>query len=168
MLYEIFNLALVYDWGIHKTMVGVHLLELISKAANFASSTSTSWKLMNMNVIMIITIIFLAIRFAANSFRLKSYWLPVFTFRQETAAKCPYYCYCTVCLDGISDGQKFRRLPECKHCFHVECIDAWFQSRSTCPLCRIEVAIVIARQRRNHQDGLGFLSFFSFHSAETC
>lgn len=165
---KIFNLALVYDWGIHKTIMGVQLLELISKVANLVSSTCTSWKHMNMNVIMIVAIIFLAIRFAANSFRLKNYWLPEFTFRQETVAECPYYCYCTVCLDEISDGQKFRRLPECKHCFHAECIDAWFQSRSTCPLCRIEVAIVTFRQRRNHQRALGLLSFISFHFAENC
>lgn len=27
-------------------------------------------------------------------------------------------------------------LPKCKHGFHVECIDMWFHSNNTCPLCR--------------------------------
>ncbi|KAL2457380.1 RING-H2 finger protein ATL3 [Forsythia ovata] len=47
---------------------------------------------------------------------------------------------CAVCLCEISDGEKARLLPKCKHGFHVECIDMWFQSHSTCPLCRNPVS----------------------------
>lgn len=47
---------------------------------------------------------------------------------------------CAVCLCELSDGEKARLLPKCKHWFHVDCIDMWFQSHSTCPVCRAPVA----------------------------
>lgn len=43
---------------------------------------------------------------------------------------------CVVCLCEVCEGEKARFLPKCNHGFHVECIDTWFQSHSTCPLCR--------------------------------
>ncbi|KAL3825051.1 hypothetical protein ACJIZ3_021080 [Penstemon smallii] len=47
---------------------------------------------------------------------------------------------CAVCLCEVSEGEKTRLLPKCNHGFHVDCIDMWFQSHSTCPLCRNPVA----------------------------
>jgi hypothetical protein len=46
---------------------------------------------------------------------------------------------CAVCLSEVADGEKLRTLPKCAHGFHVECIDMWFQSHDTCPLCRAPV-----------------------------
>ncbi|KAJ4952584.1 hypothetical protein NE237_029416 [Protea cynaroides] len=46
---------------------------------------------------------------------------------------------CAVCLCELSDGEKVRLLPKCNHRFHVDCIDLWFHSHSTCPLCRSPV-----------------------------
>lgn len=43
---------------------------------------------------------------------------------------------CAVCLSELIDGEKARVLPKCSHGFHLECIDMWFYSHSTCPLCR--------------------------------
>ncbi|MED6204750.1 hypothetical protein PIB30_011722 [Stylosanthes scabra] len=43
---------------------------------------------------------------------------------------------CAVCLSEVGEGEKARLLPKCNHGFHVDCIDMWFQSHSTCPLCR--------------------------------
>ncbi|GJZ10867.1 RING-H2 finger protein ATL60-like protein [Tanacetum coccineum] len=43
---------------------------------------------------------------------------------------------CAVCISDVEEGEKTRILPKCKHGFHVECIDMWFQSHSTCPICR--------------------------------
>ncbi|CAI9760405.1 unnamed protein product [Fraxinus pennsylvanica] len=43
---------------------------------------------------------------------------------------------CSVCLSEVSQGEKTRLLPKCNHGFHMDCIDMWFQSHSTCPLCR--------------------------------
>ncbi|PIN13741.1 hypothetical protein CDL12_13639 [Handroanthus impetiginosus] len=47
---------------------------------------------------------------------------------------------CAVCLCEVSEGEKARLLPKCNHGFHVGCIDMWFQSHSTCPLCRDPVS----------------------------
>ncbi|XP_057770488.1 RING-H2 finger protein ATL3-like [Salvia miltiorrhiza] len=47
---------------------------------------------------------------------------------------------CAVCLCEICEGEKARLLPKCNHGFHVDCIDMWFQSHSTCPLCRNPVS----------------------------
>ena len=47
---------------------------------------------------------------------------------------------CAVCLSDAVEGEKVRLLPKCNHGFHLDCIDMWFQSYSTCPLCRNSVA----------------------------
>lgn len=47
---------------------------------------------------------------------------------------------CAVCLSDLVSGEKARLLPKCNHGFHVDCIDMWFQSHSTCPLCRNPVS----------------------------
>ncbi|KAJ1282042.1 hypothetical protein BS78_03G019700 [Paspalum vaginatum] len=46
---------------------------------------------------------------------------------------------CAVCLSELADGDKVRALPSCGHVFHVECVDAWLRSRTTCPVCRADV-----------------------------
>lgn len=47
---------------------------------------------------------------------------------------------CAVCLSELDEGEKTRILPKCSHGFHVECIDMWFHSHSTCPICRNPVS----------------------------
>lgn len=46
---------------------------------------------------------------------------------------------CSVCLGAVQAGEMVRRLPLCKHLYHVECIDMWLASHATCPLCRSDV-----------------------------
>ncbi|KAK4791025.1 hypothetical protein SAY86_031438 [Trapa natans] len=46
---------------------------------------------------------------------------------------------CAVCLSELVEGEKARVLPKCSHGFHADCIDTWFQSNTTCPLCRNSV-----------------------------
>ncbi|XP_037465626.1 RING-H2 finger protein ATL17-like [Triticum dicoccoides] len=46
---------------------------------------------------------------------------------------------CAVCLEALSGGEKARRLPVCAHTFHVGCIDMWFHSHATWPLCLCHV-----------------------------
>ncbi|OIW00123.1 hypothetical protein TanjilG_29113 [Lupinus angustifolius] len=60
--------------------------------------------------------------------------LPVFTFSKNNDP-----IECAVCLSEFEDGETGRVLPKCKHSFHTECIDMWFVSHSTCPLCRVHV-----------------------------
>ncbi|XP_078157481.1 RING-H2 finger protein ATL60-like [Carex rostrata] len=46
---------------------------------------------------------------------------------------------CAVCLSDVAEGEEVRFLPKCNHGFHVKCIDMWFHSHTTCPLCRSAV-----------------------------
>ncbi|RWW86774.1 hypothetical protein BHE74_00004434 [Ensete ventricosum] len=43
---------------------------------------------------------------------------------------------CAVCISELSEGEAARLLPRCGHAFHLDCIDMWFCSHSTCPVCR--------------------------------
>ncbi|KAJ0794430.1 putative transcription factor C2H2 family [Helianthus annuus] len=47
---------------------------------------------------------------------------------------------CSVCLSEVEQGENTRVLPKCNHVFHAECIDMWFHSHSTCPICRNPVS----------------------------
>ncbi|CAN6284445.1 unnamed protein product [Urochloa humidicola] len=47
---------------------------------------------------------------------------------------------CAVCIAEVAAGEAARVLPRCGHAFHVECVDMWLRSHSTCPLCRCAVA----------------------------
>ena len=44
---------------------------------------------------------------------------------------------CAICLDGMSD-ESTSRLP-CGHTFHTDCVDAWFDIQTQCPICRMDV-----------------------------
>nr|GMD44501.1 RING-H2 finger protein ATL52-like [Ipomoea batatas] len=46
---------------------------------------------------------------------------------------------CVVCLGEMEDGETVRLLPDCRHAFHVPCIDRWFVAHSNCPVCRSPV-----------------------------
>ncbi|KAE8797649.1 RING-H2 finger protein ATL60 [Hordeum vulgare] len=48
-----------------------------------------------------------------------------------------------VCLGAIRVGAMAKLLRACAHVYHVECIDLWLASHSTCPLCRCRVVIPV-------------------------
>ncbi|KAK6944283.1 Zinc finger, RING-type [Dillenia turbinata] len=60
--------------------------------------------------------------------------LPVFQYKAIIGLKNPFDC--AVCLCEFEGEDKLRLLPKCSHAFHMECIDTWLLSHSTCPLCR--------------------------------
>ncbi|KAF8087453.1 hypothetical protein N665_0585s0031 [Sinapis alba] len=60
--------------------------------------------------------------------------LPSFTVRDVASAT-----ECAVCLTVLEEQDTARELPSCKHVFHVDCVDKWLTTCSTCPVCRTEV-----------------------------
>lgn len=46
---------------------------------------------------------------------------------------------CAVCLSVLEEQDTARELPNCKHVFHVDCVDKWLTTCSTCPVCRTDV-----------------------------
>ncbi|KAJ9141224.1 hypothetical protein P3X46_031787 [Hevea brasiliensis] len=60
--------------------------------------------------------------------------LPVFHYKAIIGLKNPFDC--AVCLCEFEPEDELRLLPKCCHAFHMECIDTWLLSHSTCPLCR--------------------------------
>lgn len=64
-----------------------------------------------------------------------------------SAANCATECVeCAVCLSSFEEDEPVRILPHCAHAFHLPCIDRWFESHSTCPLCRMEITLDIAKK----------------------
>ncbi|KZV36143.1 putative inactive receptor kinase [Dorcoceras hygrometricum] len=61
--------------------------------------------------------------------------LPVFSYKEIVGALEPFDC--AVCLCEFAETDQLRLLPTCSHAFHINCIDTWLLSNSTCPLCRM-------------------------------
>eukprot|EP00250_Pteridium_aquilinum_P012086 c20501_g1_i1 orf=58-1488(+) len=60
--------------------------------------------------------------------------LPVFFYKSVKGLK--EGADCAVCLCEFEAEDRLRLLPKCSHAFHMDCIDTWLLSHSTCPLCR--------------------------------
>ncbi|CAL4970234.1 unnamed protein product [Urochloa decumbens] len=58
----------------------------------------------------------------------------------EASAAAGCVVVCSVCLEDVRGGEMVRRVPACRHIFHVECIDMWLRSHRTCPMCRCEIS----------------------------
>lgn len=43
---------------------------------------------------------------------------------------------CPICLSEYRPRETLRSIPECRHCFHADCIDEWLRLNATCPVCR--------------------------------
>ncbi|KAJ7562062.1 hypothetical protein O6H91_03G053700 [Diphasiastrum complanatum] len=64
--------------------------------------------------------------------------LPIFVYSKDNAnGKAAIEC--SVCLSEFQENETGRLLPKCSHSFHIACIDMWFDSHSSCPLCRASV-----------------------------
>ncbi|KAI5679518.1 hypothetical protein M9H77_00745 [Catharanthus roseus] len=64
---------------------------------------------------------------------------------------------CVICLCDVCEGQLYRLLPDCNHGFHVNCIDVWLRTHSTCPLCRCPVPCTPAKTSGNIDEDDGYL-----------
>ncbi|KAM7277637.1 hypothetical protein ACFE04_004771 [Oxalis oulophora] len=63
--------------------------------------------------------------------------IPLFQFKKETSG----FCECAVCLNEFQENEKLRKIPNCNHSFHIDCIDVWLQRNSNCPICRNSISI---------------------------
>lgn len=43
---------------------------------------------------------------------------------------------CSVCLGDYQADDRLQQIPGCGHTFHMDCIDLWLATHTTCPLCR--------------------------------
>ncbi|XP_004146803.1 putative RING-H2 finger protein ATL69 [Cucumis sativus] len=43
---------------------------------------------------------------------------------------------CSICLSDYKPHDSVRCIPDCRHCFHSDCVDQWLRMSATCPLCR--------------------------------
>ena len=111
---------------------------------------------------LVITLVFIFITFLLlkRIFR-RDDRLPATTFQATARCNREAPPSCMVCLDGLTKGEKIRILPKCKHWYHVECIDAWFESHSTCPICRDHVISSLNQQNRIKNRNIVF-SFILF------
>lgn len=69
--------------------------------------------------------------------------LPTFAYKREgsggEAGAGSGWAQCVICLGLVQVGEMVRQLPACMHLFHVDCVDMWLRSHSTCPICRAVV-----------------------------
>ncbi|KAK8571896.1 hypothetical protein V6N13_047525 [Hibiscus sabdariffa] len=69
--------------------------------------------------------------------------IPTFQFKKEGGnnnGDQRSLCECAVCLNEFRQDEKLRRIPNCSHVFHIDCIDVWLQSNANCPLCRTSIS----------------------------
>lgn len=65
--------------------------------------------------------------------------IPTFQYRREEG-RARSGRGCVVCLNEFQEQDTLRVLPNCRHAFHLDCIDIWFQSNANCPLCRTSIS----------------------------
>ncbi|XP_059637429.1 uncharacterized protein LOC132279463 [Cornus florida] len=127
-------------------------LDFIAKFANSMATTTNDKYTIFAGVFFVIFIVHVFYKWFRGD-----HHLAAFTFNPNLSNNDNLYC--AVCLHDVTGGEKYRRLPECKHCFHVDCIDAWFESHSTCPLCRSHVSHTFHQHQHEQSFLTHFLSF---------
>ncbi|CAL9781349.1 unnamed protein product [Musa acuminata subsp. burmannicoides] len=70
--------------------------------------------------------------------------LPVVQFEDLLAEQDGGQCLpegCAVCLYEFEGADEVRRMVNCRHVFHRQCVDRWLaHGQCTCPLCRAPLA----------------------------
>ncbi|ESQ38546.1 hypothetical protein EUTSA_v10028921mg [Eutrema salsugineum] len=62
--------------------------------------------------------------------------LPIVIFKESFSINDSL---CSVCLGDYQADEKLQQMPACGHTFHMDCIDLWLTSHTTCPLCRLSL-----------------------------
>ncbi|KAL6634159.1 hypothetical protein ACP70R_026830 [Stipagrostis hirtigluma subsp. patula] len=62
--------------------------------------------------------------------------LPVVIFKESFLIR---ETQCSVCLADYQPDERLQRIPPCGHTFHIDCIDHWLSTNTTCPLCRVSL-----------------------------
>lgn len=74
--------------------------------------------------------------------------LPMYQFTKDEIQESLIDVECAICLGEFEEGEWLKVVTNCNHCFHVSCIDKWFQLHSSCPLCRSRVYRILVA---NHE-----------------
>ncbi|EJW02437.1 hypothetical protein EDEG_03141 [Edhazardia aedis USNM 41457] len=61
--------------------------------------------------------------------------LPIIEYNKDRGDIGRHDANCSICLNDYNENEKIKMLP-CKHHFHVNCIDEWFNVDDICPLCK--------------------------------
>jgi len=57
----------------------------------------------------------------------------IFLFRNENESISEE---CSICRHLLNDNDICRKINQCNHIFHQNCLDTWFNRHTTCPICR--------------------------------
>ncbi|KAI3461662.1 hypothetical protein Pfo_018325 [Paulownia fortunei] len=95
--------------------------------------------------------------------------IPVFVFRADEE-EGSHGLECVICLSLFENEEKGRKLALCHHVFHVECIDMWLHSHTTCPICRapaVQVSaggndVMVDSLSENHETNLNEQNYEEF------
>ncbi|XP_057520678.1 RING-H2 finger protein ATL29, partial [Amaranthus tricolor] len=72
---------------------------------------------------------------------------PTFTYSSvKQYQREKYSLECAICLCDFDDHDLLRLLTTCSHVFHQDCIDLWFQSHKSCPICRRNLDVLDSTQ----------------------
>ncbi|KAK4803214.1 hypothetical protein SAY86_001417 [Trapa natans] len=62
---------------------------------------------------------------------------PKFSFEKDTTRPVGSdTTTCSICLCDYKESEMLRIMPECRHCFHLICLDVWLKFNGSCPVCR--------------------------------
>ncbi|OIT07421.1 PREDICTED: RING-H2 finger protein ATL20-like [Nicotiana attenuata] len=71
-----------------------------------------------------------------DEFTIQSYKKVVIGENRRLLPACKNESSCPICLAEYLAGEIAKCMPECQHCFHLECVDKWLKINTTCPVCR--------------------------------
>jgi len=46
---------------------------------------------------------------------------------------------CSICRETFANDDIVRRINSCQHVFHMNCLDTWLETHTSCPICRTDV-----------------------------